>query len=229
MMTILHGDDVEKSRQEFIRLLNARSSDDVRRIDGKTIDKTQLLQALESSSLFGEKLLVVIESFLTHAGKKSKQKDDIVSLLISHCKETDLLLYETKSLSKSVTGALSAYGSLREFTFPKYMFQLLDDLQPSRPNILLHHFHNCIKTEAPELTLAPLVRRIRHLIMIKDRVTPEGMLDWQLGRLTMQANLFTMEKLVAMEQNLLTIEYSIKNGTSPYALTEHLELFFSAL
>ena len=70
-----------------------------------------------------------------------------------------------------------------------------------------------------------IVRRVRQLILLRDTVIPEGLSGWQLTRLTRQAKLFTMDRLLTMYKKLLEMEFSIKNGSSPFTLRQLTEQF----
>jgi hypothetical protein len=68
-----------------------------------------------------------------------------------------------------------------------------------------------------------LVKRLRQLVMLADGEAPVGLQGWQVTRLTTQARLFTIKQLLSMEKSLLTREFAIKTGASPFSLTEHIE------
>jgi hypothetical protein len=81
------------------------------------------------------------------------------------------------------------------------------------------------ETEAPELIFSMIVRRIRHLIQLRDGIVPDTLQGWQASRLTRQAKLFTMDRLVAMYKRLFDMEFSVKNGSSPFTISQLIEQF----
>lgn len=193
MITLIHGDNTEASRNEFLRLKNGETS-----LDGRTLDASTLVQALEGN-LLGPKT-VFIERLLTKNPK-------LVSFL-----RGDVVLWEDKEVSATILKKLGAVEN-KLYKIPVLLFKFLDSL-----SLELYQ-----QLDKPELTHAMLVKRVRHLIEIRDGVTPEGLQDWQASRLTRQARSFTMEKLIALYKQLLIIEVSIKTGMSPLSLQQQTE------
>ena len=228
MLILLHGDHTVASRLELTRRIEEakKHEKEVRLLDGKTSDALTLTQAVESFSLFGGTVLVVIEGLLTKLGKKEKQVTPLTDILKRSADTTDIILWEGKEIGKTLTALLGSKASVQLFKTPVVIFQLLDGLAPGKAASLVSLFRQTLVRDAAELMFALLVRRIRQLIQLRGGVTPEGLQGWQAGRLTSQAKLFTMDRLLAMEKQLLAIDVSIKTGSSPFSLTQHLELFF---
>ncbi len=229
MLTILHGDHIEASRPELLRLVAEAKGQDVRRLEGKSLEPAALTQALESSSLFGGDVLVVIENLFSKLGKKLKMAQEYAAILARTPQDTNVIVWEEKELSATVLKSLSPHARLKLFKTPVVLFQLLDSIRPHAASRLIPLYEEAIKAQAPELVFAMLVRRVRQLVMVKDNLTPEGMQGWQQARLTNQAGAFTMEQLVRMHKNLLASEYSLKSGVSPFSLTQLTQQWIAAL
>lgn len=221
MITLLHGNNIVASRSKLIeRIDEARGQGkEIRQLDGKILDGPALTQAVESSSLFGGNVLVVIEGLLIKLGKKEKFAVQLIDILKRSESTIDIILWEDKEIGKTLIGLLGSKCSVELFKTPVVIFQLLDGMR-------LDLFHQALLIDAPERIFVMIVRRVRELIMVKDGVTPEGLQGWQAGRLTSQAKSFTMDKLLSMEKKLLEIDVSMKTGTSPFPLAQQLELFF---
>jgi DNA polymerase III delta subunit len=215
MITLLHGTYIEASRKEFIRLKDEAKAKDVRVLDGRTLDAAALTQAVESNSLFGGDTMVFIENLFGKLGRKIKLIESLATIINNS--SADIVLWEDKEVGATVLKNLSK-AKVNIFKTPAIIFQFLD--APTLKTYCL-----LIQQEAPELVQAMLVRRIRQLIQLRDHVTPEGLTGWQLSRLTRQANLFTMDRLLAMYKKLLDIEFSVKNGSSPFTTAQHIEQF----
>lgn len=197
MITLIHGDDIEASRAEFMRLKGNASV-----LDGKLLDATQLAQS--AASLFGEE--IYIERLLSKQPK-----------LVLHV-PSDAVLWEDKEISAAVIKKLSN-PTVKLFKLPVLLFQFLDTF-----SLALYQ-----KLDNPELVHFMLAKRVRQLIQIRDGVVPEGLQGWQASRLTRQAKVFTMERLLSMYKKLLEIEFSVKNGSSPFTLSELTEQFLLEL
>ncbi len=227
MITLLHGDNIVSSRAELMRRIEEAKNQkkEIRQLDGKLLDALILTQAVESFSLFGDTVLVVIEGMLAKLGKKEKQATLLTDIIKRSGDTSDLILWEEKEISKLLVALLGTKVSVQLFKTPVAIFQLLDGLAPENVSPLIDLFHHALALDAVERVFIMIVRRVRELIMIKDGVTPEGLQGWQSARLTSQAKSFTMDKLLSMEKKLLEIDISIKTGTSPFPLAQQLELF----
>lgn len=228
MMTLLHGNDIVASRAKLIERIDGarRQGKEIRQLDGISADAPALTQALESSSLFGGTVLIVIEGLLTKLGKKEKQAIQLTDIIKKSGETVDVILWEGKEIGKLLIGALGTKASVQLFKTPVVIFKLLDGVAPGRAVALLPMLQEALRIDAAELIFTLLVRRVRQLIQLHDNVTPEGLQGWQAGRLTSQAKSFTMDKLLSMEKKLLEMDISIKTGSSPFPLAQQLELFF---
>ncbi len=224
MITLLHGDNVEASRNELNVLKSQAKGKEVRQLDGKHLDATGLTQALESSSLFGGDTLVIIENLFGSLGKKISHVKEFASRIAS-CQGIDVILWEEKEVGKTAIDNLGKNSTVRLFKTPVVIFKFLDAIKPNNAKFLLSLFHQTETLDAPELIFTMIVKRLRQLIMLADGVIPDGLQGWQAKGLTNQARLFTIEKLLSMEKKLLDIEYSLKTGASPFTLRQHIEQF----
>lgn len=214
MLTLIHGDNQLISRNKLVELKHGYK--EVRELNGKKLDSTELAQALSSSSLFGNDVVVVIEGFLTNAKKREKAFAEVLTTILGA--SANVILYEGKEIDKATAAKLGSGAKQLLFKTPVVLFQFLDTLT-------LPLLQQTLKTEPAEIVFMLTLRRVRQLIQIKDNVTPDGLQSWQLGRLTNQARNFTMDELIAMHTKLVSIDIAIKTGTSPFTLTQHLEQF----
>lgn len=223
MITLLHGDHIQASRDELNRLKNSTSNKEIRVLDGRTLELSTLVQSLESSSLFGGEILVIIERLFGKIGKFPKRIGELCAILNRSGQTTDIILWEDKEVGVTVIKNLDSQAKIHVFKVPVIIFQFLDSLKPGNSKQLLDIYSKLIIEEAPELVFAMIVKRIRQLIQLADGVTPTGVAGWQASRLTTQAKSFTMEKLLNMYKKFYEIELSIKTGLSPFSLSAHIE------
>ena len=65
MITIIHGDNIVKSRQTLVSLRNQRAeSCEIISFEGKKLDKLLLEEALGTQTMFTEQNLIIIEKSL---------------------------------------------------------------------------------------------------------------------------------------------------------------------
>lgn len=223
MITLLHGDNIEASRNELVRLKDQANGKEIRLLDGRSVNESNLTQALESHALFGEGTVIIIENLFGKLGKKQKIITGLAEIIIRSSTTSDIVLWEDREVSITVIKSLGSSVKVQLFKTPVSLFQYLDSLGTGSARNSLSLFQKTLETHAPELILTMIVRRIRQCIMLKDNVTPEGLQDWQATRLTSQAKSFTMDKLLSMYQRLLDIEYAIKSGDSAFTLIQQVE------
>lgn len=223
-MTLLHGDNIDASRAELLRLIAGARGKEVRELNGRSIEQSQLTQALESSSLFGGEIVVVVENLFGKLGRKVKLIESLAAILLRSSETTDVILWEDKELGTTVIKSLGKV-TVKTFKTPAIIFQLLDGLRPGGARSSTPLFHEVVAVQPAEITYTLLMRRVRQLIELTDSVTPEGLAPWQAARLTAQARLFTMNELIGMHTKLLDMDIAIKTGTTPFTLTQLIEQF----
>ena len=224
MIILFHGDDIESSRTAFQEYITKNAKGDIRRLDGKHIDETALIQSLESHALFAEQQCTIIENFFSPLGsRKTKKAEQYAGHFASVPKEQIVILWEPKELGKELLGLLPKDSIATVFSYPKIIFTFLDSLKPGNTQSSLGYLSQLTKTEPIERIWSMVVTRIRQLMECKDGVMPDKTSPWQQSRLTNQARLFTIDKLVQMHTQLRKSEYTLKNGMTPFQLTDLLE------
>ena len=118
-MIILHGDNQVTSRQA---LLAAKEGRTVLEFTGSNLLLDQLVNAVETNSLFGQANTIVIE--------RAFAKKEIVEYLINN-QDKDIIVWEPKDLSAKVKN----FKNVQKFDLPKYIFSFLDN--PTVPGLHL--------------------------------------------------------------------------------------------
>lgn len=223
MLYLIHGDNIEAARNKLLELKTAAKNKEVRTLNGKRMDPNATVQALESSSLFGGDVLVIVEGFISTAKKREKSFGIILSQLVAAAKTIDVVLYEEKEVEKGTLAKLGDNTEIYLYKIPVVIFQFLDSLRPGNAKTSLTLFAQVAAHEPAEIVFALLIRRIRHLMELSDGLIPEGLQGWQADRLTSQARHFTIDKLVVMHTSLLDIDIAVKTGSSPFTLAQRIE------
>ncbi|MFH0749551.1 MAG: hypothetical protein V1917_01380 [Candidatus Gottesmanbacteria bacterium] len=223
MKLLLHGEHIEASREEYIRLKLSFGAKEIRELNGRQMDESILIQAVQSNSLFSEGTVVCIEQLFGPLGKKAKQAAVYATIIKEADPSSTILLWEQKEIGKEILALLGNDVPSRLFSYPKIIFSFLDSLKPEGAKQTLSFLDELLLTEPAELVWSMTISRVRVLIQVKDDASPVRVSPWQLGRLTNQARLFTMDKLLHMHKTLLTMEYSFKNGSSPFTMPENIK------
>jgi hypothetical protein len=228
MITLLHGDNIEASRNELLKL-KSQHIEEVREISGKNCTETILAQAVESHSLFDTPITIIIEQLFGPLGRKVKQAEVYTNILKKADPTVTILLWESKELGKEILGLFGSKIEVQLFTYPKILFTFLDSLKPNNTKTLIQLIIDLLKHEPAELLWNMCLSRIRTLISISSGITPAKMQTWQVGRLTNQSRSFTMDKLLDIYQKMLTMEYAQKSGMSPFSSSEMLVQWITEL
>lgn len=231
MITILHGDDIVKSRKALEIIKTQHRNAEIIFLDSKKLDLTSVKQALESASMFAKDRLVIIENFLS--SKKSKSQEEIIEYLAKKPPETELIFWESVSLARQPLARLKGARVL-EFKPEAVLFKFLESLRPGNTKEILALLLRSFKAEEPEIVFYMLVRQFRLLLFVKDEITSgveevDRLADWQKERLTRQAKNFNLEQLVDIYRQLLEIDFQQKTGQAAFDLPKTLELFVANL
>lgn len=223
MLYLIHGDNTEAARAKLLEIKAAAKNKEIRELNGKHMDPNATVQAVESSSLFGGDVMVIIENFISSAKKREKIFTRTLTQLITAAETVDIVLYEEKEVEKATLTKLGPKCQAMLFKTPVVIFQFLDGLRPGNAKASLLLFETVIAREPAEIVFVLMVRRVRQLMELVDHIVPDGLQGWQADRLTSQARHFTIDKLVAMHKSLLDADIAIKTGSSPFTLAQRIE------
>jgi DNA polymerase III delta subunit len=218
MIILIHGDHIEASRAELNRLKEEYKDKEIRVLDGRTVTETNLVQSLESSSLFGGDTCIIVDRLFSGMGKQLKRIEALAKVFVASGESSTIVLWEDKEVGTTVIKNLGDKVSVKVFKLPVLIFQFLDSLRPDNAKMLLSLYTDLTASEAPELVFSMMAKRVRQLIQLSDGGQPVGVAPWQLVRLTTQAKSFTMEKLLESYNKMHDIEVHIKTGMSPFPL-----------
>lgn len=205
-MTIIHGDKQVASRDKYLELKLAAAKQGLNIIEfsctgGDPPTLTDLIQSVESKSLFGSANAVFIDSLFS--SRPSTLKKELIKYIESN-QEKNIVIWEPKD----VTSQLKAISSklIAKFDLPKHIFAFLDN--PS-----LESFQQVLKVAPVEQIFASLCTRLHKVLL-------------GTGRFNRQ---FTFAQLSQMNTELLEIDYAQKTSSRPYDLTTALELWLIKL
>lgn len=230
MITIIHGSNQVLTRNE-LQNLKAKYKE-VSEISGKDLSLNDFQLSVNSQSLFVEERLVVIENFFS--GKK--KRDEIINYLTKNVLKVDLTFWEAKESKSKDINLLSAIGAkVLNYNIPVIIFKFLDSFFPENAKNCLLLFADCLLTNEPEMIFFMLVKQIRYLLLaqsennnIKPTEFPSdysGLAPWQKGKLYKQAQLWTLEKLSKLYEELITTDFNLKTGQTNLNIEEQLRLF----
>lgn len=212
MIYVLHGENTEDSVKYLKSLLSQYKDTPKVRLTDK--DKLEIfLETVYAEDLFETNKLVVCQNWL--ATKKVK----LNSLSKIPQNRTIIFLEETK-LSPPQTAKSSNKVQIKEFKPASTIFWFLDSLSPDF--VKSARYLPQIEADKNNFLVWNLLMRVALLIAAKSGTGRENcaqffkknIQDWQWDRITRQADLFSLNKLIGFYRGLLRLDYATKNGIS---------------
>ncbi len=212
-MIIFHGDNQLASRQAFLHIKEQKRLSGNHNLDlsGTSLTLTDLATASQAVSLLGNVNSVFIEEFF--ARRLSNEKKLLTDYLLKH---SDLNIYLWESKDQSTQLKSFPLTISQKFSLPKYLFQFLDTFSHS-------DLRRSLASASPEQILALLAGHLHKLILVKDGVA--DLPSWQLAKLKSQAAKYSINQLLTMTSELLSLDYRLKTSFLPYDLSAALELW----
>ncbi len=231
-MDILHGDHIVHSRAALGTYIDTARENNVtiERLVAKKLTRSELEEALVSTSLFATAKLVIIEEL--HSLPKSKRKDELIALVAEHAAQPatpgeTIILWESRSLTPTMVKKF-AKARVQEFKLSKKLFSWLDSLGTPNVKQKLLLAQEAIATEGEYLCFSMLVRQVRLLIQAKDGGTIKGA-PFMITKLQSQARRFTLESLLKTHAQLLELDRQMKQSGSILSMTQQLDLVTLAM
>lgn len=225
MITIIHGNDIAKSRTFYIEERQKHENPDI--FDGEKLDYNTLFQTFEGSTLFSEKRFVFVENYISKQRANSSEFKEVSEYLTKN-KDLEITFWESKELTKAQILAFKNPAT-NLFNYPQVLFTFLDSL---KPNYLtsVRLFHSLMETMETELIFYMIVRQFRLLlsqVSYGDKNIDEAkrLAPWQKSKLKTQANYFDKDRLIKLYKKLYKIDYETKYGLTSLPLNSAIDIF----
>lgn len=223
---IFHGDNIVESRRKLSEEAAKAKEEgtEVVTLNGAKTNFTEVRSALESSSLFGQDKLVVMENFLSSPVSAFKKKT--LDYLKKGQFGNNLILWEEGRLKN-----IPLKAPTKLFRLDPVLFRFLESLQEGGERKSLELLAKLTRKEKPEMIFYMIVRQVRLLILAKDLGASglSGMASWQKNKLVSQAKFFSMNRLLELHKKLLEIDFAQKTSTDPLPLSSRLDLLASEI
>ena len=230
MILIIHGNDIEKSRNYFFQ--EKQNQDNSVLINADLISVDLLYQTLENKNFFDKKTTVIVENFLSKVKSNSIEFKEIASY-INKNKTIDIIFWESAEISK---GTLSAFNSatVKNFSLPQSLFLFLDNIKPGNSKYLIDLFHQILKTQEAEIIFFMIIRQFRLLISQTEESKSaideaKKLAPWQLSKFKRQLSFFDRSKLLTLYNKLFEIDLKHKTGKISFPLEKSIDFFLADL
>lgn len=229
MKVLIHGEDTVASSHKFDEKKHEYEQLELITIDGKRTSLTDVVTAIETSSLFGNTRLIKIENVF--GGVVTKEREAILTYLSSVNTENCIIVYESSEVAKRLISKYCLSWTIYSFPFPQILFKFLDSIGSTSPSSLLMMFRSVLTQKEAALIHSMLTRQFRMLLLAKD-MGPSGfpeLQSWQARKFLQQAGYFTLPQLISCYRELLSIDYKLKTGQTPFGLSQLLDIFIVSL
>lgn len=220
MIHVFLGDNVEASRREFIQTKEEYKIKGYEIIPLTTDNLAELDRWLaQSAGLFTEKKVFFGENLLGKKEHKTvlRKYDTLDSSVI-------IVIWE-ETLEPRLGKFIFKQAKLHASKLPHNIFQFLDAVWPGNGRPALTLLNAVATTVNEHLLLVMLQKRIRDLILIKQKLKPEKPLaQWQISRLQAQAGKWDEKRLFSFCDALYRIEVLTKTSAGYYSVKKTLDI-----
>lgn len=230
MILIIHGNDIEKSRNYFFQ--EKQNQDNPVLINADLVTVDLLYQTLENKNFFESATTVIIENFFSKVKANSVEFKEIASY-INKNKTIDIIFWEAAEISKTSLSAFSN-ATVKNFSLPQSLFLFLDNLKPGNSKYLINLFHEILKTTEAEIIFFMIIRQFRLLISRIEESSSaideaKRMAPWQLSKFKKQLSYFDKNKLLTSYNKLFNIDLKHKTGKISFPLEKSIDFFLADL
>jgi hypothetical protein len=148
MIYIFHGDNQFDSRQALNKLLEQYSQYDQLKTDSKNIDLDRVNLFLQSSSLFAEKKVLIIENLFS----TNKSILDKLIKVIKNSNDIDLIIWQDKALNATQLKTFPQ-SKVQLFALSNKLFGCLNAVRPKNLNGFIFLYKEVLKMGLYDLFL----------------------------------------------------------------------------
>ena len=223
MITIIHGDNIVKSRQTLVSLRNQRAeSCEIISFEGKKLDKLLLEEALGTQTMFTEQNLIIIEKMFTLP--KSKKLEELIAMIAAS--DSEMIIWEDRVVTPTM---LRIFPNAKNILCKtnQAVFQWLDSLSPGNA-YSSELLHRACEQESPELCFFMLVRQVRLLLQTRLDL-PIKAPPFIQAKLRKQSKIFSEQQLFSLHERLLELDEQGKTSSSLLPLEKKLDLLLFSI
>lgn len=225
MLTILHGEHTNQSREKLAELIQTakEKGQEIERLAAKGLTAAKLEESLGSQNLFHSDRLVIIEEL--HSLPRSNKKTELLDLIETHtAQNADIVLWERRSLTKTMLKKFTS-AQATEYKMSKALFKWLDTLGSSGKSKAqkLQLLERALDQDGAHFCFVMLIRQIRLLLISADGGTIAGA-PFVQKKISSQARQFSIQQLLTLHSRLLKIDLAQKTSSNTLTLQQELDL-----
>ena len=204
MINIFHGDNTTQSYLAFSELVDSHQSSEKYRQSGKNIDPDSLDRFLNTSSLFSETKVVILENLFSQL---KPQLDKIIKLINLH-PDFDYFVWQDKKVEAAKLKSFPK-SDIKLFSLPEILFSCLNSISPHHQKEFLQKYQILLQSMPFELALFWFKNTLRRQLTTYSKFSTENLKRAYLSliKLDYQSKTGTLfePKDIALERNILSL------------------------
>lgn len=224
MLFLIYGADIVVSRNALNEEKEKSKDGEIITLDGRKVTLADVVTAAGSVSLFKSEKTIIIERLLK--GGITREKEKIIFYLTKEKNLPKIIIWEESEVDKVKIKKFFSKAKVIHCPLPKLLFKFLDSLGSCSSSFLISMFKKLLKEKNVELVYVMILRQIRFLIIAKN-MGEKGLAlsPWQARKFISQSRYFKLNELILAYRNLLSLEYKLKTGATPYSFEKLLDIF----
>lgn len=225
-MLLFHGEHTIKSREALLHAIaEARAAGHaIVKVESKSLTVPLLEGFLGSAELFSDQQTVVIEEL--HSLPVGQRRTALIAMVkaAASAGQPELILWEKRKLTATQLKQFPQ-AKILEFKLSSTLFGWLDSLSGASATKVaqLKKLNQVLAEEDAMFCFTMLIRQIRMLLQLKTGGTVAGA-PFMVTKLRQQAQSFTQEQLLAIHNQLLTLDWQLKTSRNIRELEAELGL-----
>lgn len=221
-ITVLHGDNTILSRKKLFELISSQKERGITvvRVDGASVQLGELEQHIQSTSLFGEDRILVIEKLWSQ--KSAPKKTSLINIIIKS--STPCILWHDKLLLATQLKPFITMGAtIQLFKSSPEVYKTLDLLGSTNRTAVIQSLEKSIQADSAEYVFIQFVRHVTNLLLSKCNQPIAGP-TFATQKITQQAKRFSLQTLLDLHNELVIMDRRIKTSNSVLTIEQFLTL-----
>jgi DNA polymerase III delta subunit len=229
MFLLIHGEDQVSSRKILSDKKNELKDNEILTFDGNVSNLSDILSYVDSSSIFGNQKVIILENIFQKNILDEKEK--IIKYLKENKERLQVIFWEGKVIEKNIVIKYFNHDEIVLSASPLIIFKFLDSIGIEAKQSVIALFHSVLKQRDAFFILSMLYRQFRFLLIAVETkgVGLDQLSPWQTKKFISRGKYFSADQLKNAYRNLLLMEYNVKNGKTPLSLAELLDIFLVTL
>lgn len=205
-ITVIHGDDVEKSSARLNSLKTSVKSES-KVVSVFAADSKIFLESFLNSSLFNENKVDLIIN-INNLDKKNLQH----LLRYLSTRDSDTIIFQDTFINKAILDQLPPNSQIETFKIPAIIFNFLDSFYPGNCQKALSLLHQALKNSSPEIIFFLLARQIKEIIYLRNNPDLVTSSSWKLAKLKQIFSFYKNGKIPEIINELSRIDVIVKTS-----------------